>query len=57
MADLLGFPNMEPFPRFAGERLFLASSGDVRHVRHEAQAMLDGLLNRLVTERRIQTYE
>ncbi|HYG10517.1 MAG TPA: ankyrin repeat domain-containing protein [Pyrinomonadaceae bacterium] len=56
MTDL-NFPNVEPFPRFQGERLFLASSSDMRHVRLEAQAMLDGLLNRLVTERQIKPYE
>src|SRR5687767_12506179 len=53
----LNTPTLQPFPRFASAQLYLASSNDVGHLRLGAREMIDGLLNRLVTEQRIETFE
>lgn len=49
-------PQGGAYPRFNEETLFLSSSSDVRPAREEAYRMLKGLLNRLVTRRRIEPF-
>lgn len=49
--------SLRAYPEFGAERVFLSSSSDVRQLRQRACDMLDGLLNRLVPEKRIEAFD